>query len=385
MTVDQLNWTSEGIYGGAYNKVIRWSFEKQGDYQSPLVTHASTAFGTVVAAGTPPDVDVYIDDGRHGEYPYQPVHWDTQTIWSRRMADGLEGHQEPALGETNYAYVKIKNRGTLQAQNVVVRGFHTKPGAGLLWPNDFEAFATAQIAVGTVNGNNGEEILVGPFEWTPNINALGHDCMLVIVSADGDPSNIDNFTAGESIPEWRLVPNDNNIGQRNVFPVPGGGGMEGLMESLDGASLWIGNPNPRRATMELKVDLPDVLAKSGWRLTFEGLGRNRFVLGSGQKRQLRLRLQPGRSFTAQQVEASNRDIVVRVFADDNLMGGMTYRLDPGIARPYNSSKPDDHRCRDRAQALLECMGVRGRKVKKTKIKEIIVGIDIADDDGCGDD
>ena len=40
--------------------------------------------------------------------------------------------------------------------------------------------------------------------------------MMMIVSATGDPSNVDNFTAGESIPDWRLVPNDNNIAQRNV-------------------------------------------------------------------------------------------------------------------------------------------------------------------------
>ena len=28
-----------------------------------------------------------------------------------------------------------------------------------------------------------------------------------------------NFSPGETIPEWRLVPHDNNIGQRNVVPV----------------------------------------------------------------------------------------------------------------------------------------------------------------------
>lgn len=51
---------------------------------------------------------------------------------------------------------------------------------------------------------------VGPFEWQPNVNAYGHDCMLMVVTVTSDPSNVDNFTAGEVIPEWRLVPNDNN-------------------------------------------------------------------------------------------------------------------------------------------------------------------------------
>ena len=27
---DKENWVSEGLFGGAYGKVIRWSFEKQG-------------------------------------------------------------------------------------------------------------------------------------------------------------------------------------------------------------------------------------------------------------------------------------------------------------------------------------------------------------------
>jgi hypothetical protein len=32
---------------------------------------------------------------------------------------------------------------------------------------------------------------------------------------------MDNITSGETIPDWRLVPNDNNMGQRNMIPVQG--------------------------------------------------------------------------------------------------------------------------------------------------------------------
>ena len=68
-------------------------------------------------------------------------------------------------------------------------------------------------------------------------NYWGHDCMMMIVSATGDPSNVDNFTAAEFIEDWRLVPNDNNIGQRNVTFAPGGLGGEGLSAGLAGATL----------------------------------------------------------------------------------------------------------------------------------------------------
>jgi hypothetical protein len=377
MGTDQLNWTSEGIYGGAYNKVFRWSFEKQGEFQNPLITRGGPGSGTIVAPGEPPEQDVYIDDGRAGEYQYQPVHWHTTTIWNRRNADGMPAHEEPALGQTNYAYVKVKNRGTKDATNVIVRGFHTKPGAGLLWPNDFQAFTTAQLAAGTIAANSTQEAVVGPFEWTPNINAYGHDCMLMVVSADGDPSNVDNVTVGEVIPEWRLVPNDNNIGQRNVQPVAGGGGGEGLLLSLDGVSIWIGNPNPRRAVMTLHVELPELLAAAGWRLSFD---QDQFDLKPGTRQEIVLRLERGEDFTKDEVTAAGVcDIRVTVRANGDLLGGMTYRLDPELTRPYNTPpgrKPDPTRP---ATALLDSLGVRGQDLKDVQVKEIIVGFKMRED------
>ena len=51
--------------------VLAWAFEKQN-----------------LNAGNPPAVDVYIDDGRAGEYPYLAAHWGTTTIWNRRNPDG---------------------------------------------------------------------------------------------------------------------------------------------------------------------------------------------------------------------------------------------------------------------------------------------------------
>jgi hypothetical protein len=324
---------------------------------------------------------VYIDNGRAGEYPFQHVHWHTITIWNRRAADGIDAHQEPELGSTNYAYVKIKNRGTQQAQNVVVYGYHTKPGAGLNWPGDFDAFTTASINVGTLNPNNTEEKIVGPFEWTPNINAYGHDCMLMVVTADGDASNVDNFTAGETIPEWRLVPNDNNIGQRNVNPVPGGGGEQGLMAGLNGVSFLVGNPNPRRGKMTFNVTLPSLLSKLGWRLELVGVGGG-FTLASGAKREVFIKLHPGQPITRDAVEATkDRDIRINVLANDNLIGGMTYRLDPDLSRPWNADRPKDKGCLDEAQRLANCLGIK-QEIGKVCVKEIVVSLKVKKDDCC---
>lgn len=383
IATDALNWSSEGVFGGAYHKVIRWAFEKQGEYQTPLVTIGGPADGTITTAGNPPLVDVYIDDGRAGEYPFQHVHWHTTTIWNRRAADGIVSHQEPELGSTNYAYVKVRNRGTQQAQNVVVHGYHTKPGAGLNWPGDFDAFATPSINVGTVNANNTQEAVVGPFEWTPNINAYGHDCMLMVVTADGDASNVDNFTAGETIPEWRLVPNDNNVGQRNVTPVPGGGGELGLMAGLNGVSFFVGNPNPRRGRMTFDVALPSLLSGLGWRLELVDVGGG-FTLASGARREVFIKLHPGQTFTRDAVEAtSDRDIRIEVLANDNLVGGMTYRLDPDLSRPWNADRPKDRDrdCLTEAQRLAECLGIK-QEIGTVCVKEIVVSLKVRKDDCC---
>jgi zinc metalloprotease ZmpB len=375
MAVDLLNWTTEGVYGGAYNKVIRWSFERQGLYQAP------GAPTPVTTPGQPPPVDVYIEDGRGGEYPYQPVHWNNTSIWNRRNPDGMTTHEEPALSNTNYAYVKIKNRGTQTANNVRVRGYHCRPSAGVVWPNDFQSLATAELSAGTLAENNLEEKIVGPFEWIPITNAYGHDCMLMVVSAgDDDPSNIDNFITGEFIPDWRLVPNDNNIAQRNVNPVPGGGGIEGLMQGLNGYSFWVGNPNLKTSSMELRVELPDLLASNGWRLSFKGIpnnNNNKFELQPGKHQEIFIDLLPGKDFDKQQVEKSNnKDIMISAYANDILVGGMTYRLDPEIKEPYNNKpheKPvqklrtvvttaDKSKSLDKIQELLSQMNISVKKV-----------------------
>jgi hypothetical protein len=328
LATDLLDWTSEGLAGGAYNKVIRWAFEKQGLFQPP------GAPTPVTTAGAPPAVDVYIDDGRSGEYPYQPVHWNNTSIWNRNSADGLPGHQPAIEGATNFAYVKVKNRGTTAAANVTVKGYHSLPGAGLTWPNDFTAMTpTAGLTAASVPANSAGEVTLGPFEWIPSTNAFGHDCVLMIASVSGDLSNVDNLAVGETIEEWRLVPNDNNVGQRNVQLVPGGGGTGGLMRGLHKRVFFAGNTFLRRATMQLQVRLPDLLQSTGWRLRFDGID-DQFVLSPGEKRQITLELHPGGHFTADQVRATeDRDIAVTLLADGMVLGGMTYRLDPDLEAP----------------------------------------------------
>jgi zinc metalloprotease ZmpB len=208
MKADRADWPAEEITGGAYHKVIRWAFEKQGLYQPAHTPKPNNK------EGAPPPVDIYIEDGRHGEYEFQSNYWNCLAIWNRRQSDGGTINEPPIAGVTNYAYVKIKNRGSQKAVEVVVRAFHTGPATKRVYPRDYRAMKPAKRAVAKVPPNSSAEIVVGPFAWVPSF--AGHSYMLMVASAVGDPSNVDNFIGRDAMPDWRLVPNDNNIGQRRV-------------------------------------------------------------------------------------------------------------------------------------------------------------------------
>jgi hypothetical protein len=300
--------------------VIRWAFEKQGLFQP------AGAPAPVVTEGAPPAVDVYIDDGRHGEYQFQPVHWECHAIWNRRHPDGLAAHEDPVVGVTNFAYVKIKNRGTQPATNVMVKAFHAQPAAGLTYPADWQPMTTAQLAAPNVAANNAAEITVGPFEWQPT--HVGHECMFMIVSATGDQSNVTNLSAGESYPEWRLVPHDNNVGQRNVTPVPFTKLKEWL-KAIEGLHFTVKNPHRGRAEIVLNAVLPRLLARRGWKLEFTNKGAGVLKLGPGKTASISMRLVPGKEFTAQEMAKEMNPVIrIEAYANGILIGGMTYDVAP---------------------------------------------------------
>jgi hypothetical protein len=255
-----------------------------------------------------------------GEYQYQPVFWDNHNVWNRTAADGGTVHQDPVVNHTNYAYVKVKNRGTQLATNVVVKAYHANPAAGLSYPNDWIPMTTPQLAAANVVANNAGEVVVGPFSWMPT--HVGHECMFMIVSATGDGSNVDNIAAGDSIPEWRLVPHDNNIGQRNVAPVSGGG-TSGLTAEFEGLSFELKNPLTRAAVMQVESTLPPLLTERTGRWPRE-LAAAVPSHSSPARAAVAMRLGQGADFTADDVAKTlERTIRVSIRADGILIGGMS--------------------------------------------------------------
>jgi hypothetical protein len=304
---------------GAFHKVVRWAFEKQGAYQ------ADGQEGDF--EGLPPAVDVYIDDGRNGEYAYLADFWSSTDLVNRNASDGGQDHQVPILGTTNYLYVRVQNRGAETAENVVLKAYHCIPSGGLVWPQDWQAMQTPQINFpGTIP--QGVTEYIGPFEWIPTNQ--GHECLMVTVRADGDETNTESVT---NIPHWALIPHDNNIGQRNVAPAPGfSGGDDEFTSAFEVYQFTVKNPFKKDIEVNLEVVLPPFLQTKGWRLDFPQTG-SRFTVKNFDRVGVlvKMKMIAGQPFSRQDViNSRDRDIVVRMISEDGLIGGMTYRIDPDL-------------------------------------------------------
>jgi hypothetical protein len=253
------------------------------------------------------------------------VHWANGSIWNRTIADGIVGHQAPVPGVPSFAYCKVKNRGTSAATGVVVRGYHCLPSAGVTWPVDFQPMTTPSLAVASVGPNSGDEHMVGPFTWTPNPNAWGHDCIVMIVSATGDPSNVDLLSPGEIFADWRLVPNDNNVGQRNVY-FPDGGLDEGGLKDLNEKGFWIGNPGRKAAIITVDIALPTVLKRAGWQMSAHKFPKEGMRLKPGERRLVTFDVKAGSPLDREVLaKAKQLDVVVTARSNGGIIGGMIYR------------------------------------------------------------
>ncbi|MBC9032305.1 hypothetical protein IAG41_07870 [Sphingomonas sp. JC676] len=355
--------------GGAYGKVIRWSFEKQGLFRA--------SGDPVTSVGRPPAVDVYIDDGRAGEYQYQWNHWNCQDIWNRRAADGGSAHEEPIVGQTNYAYVRVKNRGSQTANNVVVRGYHAYPSVGLTYPDDWIPMTDVLLVAPSIAGNDSAGVVVGPFQWTPG--EVSHECMFFTVYATGDPANVDGRITG-SIPEWRLVPHDNNVAQRNVSPVPGGGGAQPLKAALSRRPFALYNPLPGEARIKLTATLPDFLVRLGWEVRIVSAGGSNFGLKPGIRKEVLIDVKQGGDFTREMVVGS-ADTLIHVTAQANgiIIGGMSFNIDPDMKYSVVSGdgKCMHDLCRIDVEDLLKCASLE--KAKRVRVRKIVLEIDYEDD------
>jgi zinc metalloprotease ZmpB len=363
-TADRTTPAFKGIPGGALHKVIRWAFEKQGLFQPAAAPGLPL---TVNREGNPPEVDVYIDDGRHGEYTYQPNHWSCADMWVRRRPDGGLTHQNPLVGFKSYMYVRVKNRGLQPAQNVRVDAYHAFPGTGLAFPDDWMAMDTATLsAPGPLAP--GASVILGPFKFVPSV--VGHECLMAISHADGDPGN--DTTIQGTIPEHRFVPFDNNIGQRNITPVRPT--LRDILDLLGKHLIWVRNPYKRPVVVRIEVTLPKFLQKLGWKLAIKSAGGGKFELGPRDQRKVLFVLSPGKDIPSDVLKRAitRRDdtIQIRSLIDGEVSGGMSYQLSFGKDDDDDPGEPDDDTFGEPHKAPPQTPG-RPIRIGKPRIDDIL--------------
>ncbi|WP_439580592.1 hypothetical protein, partial [Elioraea sp.] len=191
--------------GGAVRKVVRWAFEQQGLYPP-----AGTAWPQN-GPGVPEAVDVFVDDGRGGDYAYTSDWRASQAALRLAPPAAAANVARPVAGSAQHLWVRIGNRGTTLAAGVTVTAYATTGADCDTWNRT--RWAALPPAAGPADIPPGASVEAGPFAWTPT--GGGRHAVLFAVDAPGDrsvlyqPSGL--ACAAGPTPVVDLVPFDNNL------------------------------------------------------------------------------------------------------------------------------------------------------------------------------
>ncbi|MFL6214356.1 MAG: M36 family metallopeptidase [Blastocatellia bacterium] len=208
-------------------------------------------------------VDVYINDGRKGGYGsltgndlfteklFLDNYWSTQDLWvtvvpyannADQQAGDPGDHVEPPVGSPAYLYVRVKNKGASGSGPVTVKAYHSDPTIGLVWPADWTPNDTPSLSVSNIPAS--DKHVFGPFPWTPT--HVGHECVFAIAECANDHAVTQDLLVSDIVAHADLVPFDNNIAQRNLYPTAAKGKMV--------RGFWVSNPTFESAVVNLQFE-----------------------------------------------------------------------------------------------------------------------------------
>jgi len=179
----------------------------QGSYTDSSGQPATLDIDPACVAVTASVHDVYCKDHPQdsGEVPSNPNGerwWVSPDIWVRHQQDGVLVHENPKGGQTNYVYVRVRNRGNTSLTSINVKVYGAVGAASISWPNDWTYIN--QVTIPSLAAGQVRTVSV---PWTPQTS--GHYCFMAWISAALDPLEHEG-----------LVPFDNNLCQRNIHVLP---------------------------------------------------------------------------------------------------------------------------------------------------------------------
>jgi hypothetical protein len=323
-----------------------------------------TFVGRHTAGFTALTSDVFINDGRKGGYGsvsgndlfieklFLDNYWTTQDLWVTvapyaNNADQQNGdpgdHVEPPVGSTAYLYVRVKNKGTVGSGQVTLKAYHSDPTIGLVWPSDWTPTATPSQTVADIPA--GGAYVFGPFPWTPT--HVGHECVFAIAENAADPAVTQTLPPTALVSHADLVPFDNNIAQRNLYPTAAKGSMT--------KSFWVSNPTFERATVQLHFDstLPE-----GWTFHTNLASTEAIHLAPRERRWVEVTIDQADG--AEIVDFGEPpSLTISGTIGGRLIGGMSFYAAPPSAFPQAPPPPDttSHPC---GSDTVPCLGIPWR-------------------------
>jgi hypothetical protein len=287
---------------------------------------------------TAPAVDVYINDGRNGGYGsltgndlfteklFLDNYWSTQDLWVRVVqyptaADQQAGdpgdHVEPPVNSLAYLYVRVKNKGGSGSGSVTVRAFHSDPTIGLVWPADWTPTDTPSDTVADIPA--GGKHVFGPFPWTPT--HVGHECVFAIVECANDRAVTQDLLVSDIVPHSDLVPFDNNIAQRNLYPTSAKDKMT--------KGFWVSNPGFSAAVVKLHFE--STLPK-GWTFRTNVANTEAIHLGPRGRRWVEVTIDQANGPEVTNF-ANPPALTISGSIEGKLIGGMSFYAAPPSAFP----------------------------------------------------
>ena len=180
------------------------------------------------------------DDGSLPSSRLNAMWWTSPDIVVRNQLDRSKEHQNPVREQENAVYVRVRNRGEEDAEDVRVNVYYADANhIAPFWPDSFEFVGSAEIDVAA-----GTEVWTDAIPWTPP--ASGHLCMLLRLESEQDPIRAEGD-----------VPGDNNIAQRNVHVLELPEQVSGDTGSGNVEMVMTGPPNAEERTIDLVIQYPD--------------------------------------------------------------------------------------------------------------------------------
>ena len=177
-----------------------------------------------IALDVPAGANVWMRDtwNDYGAEPYAPaageVPYQSPNIWVRNAADGLANpydHQNPDMGFSNYAYVKLHNTGNAAETGTVVLYWANANMGNLNNPGDWTQIG--QIGNVTMGAHSDH---IQEFPWA-NLPGTGHYCLLARWVPNGTPVTPYALPGGIGSATY----NDNDIVWRNMNIIDAANGV----------------------------------------------------------------------------------------------------------------------------------------------------------------